>query len=301
MTRAQLYDIVKPEFRDLIHENLSLTRISSGHVWTEGPVWFPAHRQLLFSDIPNQRLCRWTPDGGTSVFRAPSNFANGNTRDLQGRLVTCQHGTRSVVRTEHDGSQKVIADAHEGKRLNSPNDVIVHSDGSIWFSDPAYGILSDLEGSRADPEQEGNFVYRVAPDGQWIRPVATDFVQPNGLAFSKDESRLYVAESGSSHDASVPPVLKVYDVLTDGELACVRDFAEIDNGLPDGLRVDHYDNVWCSANDGVHVFAPTGDLIGKVLVPERVANLTFGGERGNVLFITATTSVYSVFVNTGAS
>ncbi|WP_422050785.1 SMP-30/gluconolactonase/LRE family protein [Shimia sp.] len=301
MTRAQHYDIVKPEFRDLIHENLSLTRISSGHVWTEGPVWFPAHKQLLFSDIPNQRLCRWTPDGGTSVFRTPSNFANGNTRDLQGRLVTCQHGTRSVVRTEHDGSQKVIADAHEGKRLNSPNDVIVHSDGSIWFSDPTYGILSDLEGSRADPEQEGNFVYRVAPDGQEIKPVATDFVQPNGLAFSRDESRLYVAESGSSHDASVRSVLKVYDVLTDGELAHVRDFAEIDNGLPDGLRVDHYDNVWCSANDGVHVFAPTGDLIGKVLVPERVANLTFGGERGNVLFITATTSVYSVFVNTGAS
>lgn len=301
MTRAQLYDIVKPEFRDLIHENLSLTRISSGHVWTEGPVWFPAHKQLLFSDIPNQRLCRWTPDGGTSVFRAPSNFANGNTRDLQGRLVTCQHGTRSVVRTEHDGSQKVIADSHDGKRLNSPNDVIVHSDGSIWFSDPTYGILSDLEGSCADPEQEGNFVYRVAPDGQGIRLVATDFVQPNGLAFSKDESRLYVAESGSSHDASVPSVLKVYDVVPGGELAHVRDFAEIDSGLPDGLRVDQHDNVWCSANDGVHVFAPTGDLIGKVLVPERVANLTFGGERGNVLFITATTSVYSVFVNTGAS
>ncbi|MBO9402928.1 SMP-30/gluconolactonase/LRE family protein [Shimia sp. R9_3] len=301
MTRAQLYDIVKPEFRDLIHENLSLTRISSGHVWTEGPVWFPAHKQLLFSDIPNQRLCRWTPDGGTSVFRTPSNFANGNTRDLQGRLVTCQHGTRSVVRTEHDGSQKVIADSHDGKRLNSPNDVIVHSDGSIWFSDPTYGILSDLEGSRADPEQEGNFVYRVAPDGQGIRPVATDFVQPNGLAFSRDESRLYVAESGSSHDASVPSILKVYDVMSDGALANVCDFSEIDNGLPDGLRVDQHDNLWCSANDGVHIFAPTGDLIGKVLVPERVANLTFGGERGNVLFITATTSVYSVFVNTGAS
>ncbi|MEM7090269.1 MAG: SMP-30/gluconolactonase/LRE family protein [Pseudomonadota bacterium] len=298
MTQAPLYDVVRPEFGDLIHANLGLSRISTGHVWTEGPVWFPAHDMLLFSDIPNERICRWSPDGGTSVFRAASHYANGNTRDPQGRLVTCQHGTRSVVRTEHDGSRTVIAERFNGKRLNSPNDVVVHSDGSIWFSDPTYGILSDLEGNKADPEQDGNFVYRVDPQGLSLSPVADGFVQPNGLAFSKDETKLYVAESGSSHDASVPSILKAYDALPDGTLKHMRIFAEIDTGLPDGLRVDRHDNIWCSAGDGVHVFAPTGDLLGKILVPERVANLTFGGERGNILFIAATTSVYSVFVNT---
>lgn len=298
MTSAPLYDVVRPEFCDLIHANLGLSRISTGHVWTEGPVWFPAHNTLLFSDIPNERICRWTADGGTSVFRASSNYANGNTRDRQGRLVTCQHGTRSVVRTEHDGTRTIVADSFDGKRLNSPNDVVEHSDGSIWFSDPTYGILSDLEGFRADPEQDGNYVYRVDPAHSSVTRVAGGFVQPNGLAFSKDESQLYIAESGSSHDPSVPSILKACDALPDGTLKNMRTFAEIDNGLPDGLRVDRFDNVWCSAGDGVHVFAPSGELLGKVLVPERVANLTFGGERGNVLFITATTSVYSVFVNT---
>ena len=298
MTLAKPYETIRPEFGDLIHANLRLAQISTGHSWTEGPVWFPAHNTLLFSDIPNQRMYRWNKEGGPSVFRAASDFANGNTRDGQGRLVTCQHGTRSVTRTEHDGSRTVIADSFNGKRLNSPNDVVVHSDGSTWFSDPTYGILSNLEGHKAEREQPGNFVYRVDPDDLSLTPVADGFTQPNGLAFSRDETRLYIAESGSSHDNSVPSILKAFDAAPDGTLSNPRVFAEIDNGLPDGFRVDRYDNVWCSAEDGVHVFAPTGDLLGKVYVPERVANLTFGGERGNVLFITATTSVYSLFVNT---
>jgi gluconolactonase len=301
MTLSQTYEIIRPEFRDLIHTNVGLSRISAGHIWTEGPVWFPAHNLLLFSDIPNARICQWTPDGGVSVYRQHSDYANGNTRDPMGRLVTCHHGTRSVIRTEHDGSRSVIADRHAGKLLNSPNDVVVRQDGSIWFSDPTYGILSDLEGYKAEPEQDGSFVYRVDPNSFEITAVTKSFVQPNGLAFSKDETRLFIAESGSSHDPSVPSVLRVFDVGEDGNLANSAEFCEIDNGLPDGLRVDRHDNIWCSAADGVHVFSPDGDLLGKIRVPETVANLTFGGARGNVLFITASTSVYSIFVNSAGA
>ncbi len=301
MTASQVYEIVRPEFRDLIHMNIGLTRVSSGHVWTEGPVWFPAHDMLLFSDIPNARIHRWTPEGGVSVYRRNSDYANGNTRDRDGRLLTCQHGTRSLVRVEHDGRRTTIADTYQGRRLNSPNDVVVRSDGSIWFSDPTYGILSDLEGYRAAPEQDGSFVYRVEPGDFSITAVSRDFVQPNGLAFSADETRLIVAESGSSHDPAVPAVLRVFDVTSQGGLKNMRDLAEIDRGLPDGLRVDRQDNIWCSAADGVHVFSPAGDLLGKIRVPDTVSNLTFGGARGNMLFITATACVYAVHVNTAAA
>lgn len=301
MIFSQTYDIIRPEFRDLIHSNMGLARLSSGHRWTEGPVWFPAHNLLLFSDIPHARIYQWTEGGGASVYRQQSEYSNGNTRDPNGRLVTCHHGSRSVVRTEHDGTRQVIAESYMGKRLNSPNDVVVRSDGSIWFTDPTYGILSDLEGHQATPEQEGSFVYRASPDGQALSAVVTDFVQPNGLAFSVDENRLYIAESGSSHDPEVPSVLRAFDVDTDGNLSGGQEFATIDNGLPDGLRVDRHDNIWCSAADGVHVFSKAGDLLGKILVPETVANLTFGGTRGNMLFITASTSVYSIFVNSAAA
>jgi len=292
-----VYEIIRPEFRDLVNCNIGLTQISSGHAWTEGPVWFPAHEMLLFSDIPKAHIYRWTADGGVSLFRRNSDFANGNTRDPEGRLLTCQHGTRSLVRTEHDGQRTTLADSHDGRRLNSPNDVVVRSDGSIWFSDPTYGILSDVEGYRMEPEQDGCFVYRIDPVTYEIRAVSRDFVQPNGLAFSTDETRLIIAESGSSHDPSVPSVLRVFDVTSEGCLKNMRVLAEIDQGLPDGLRVDRFDNIWCSAADGVHVFSPGGDLLGKVKTPETVANLTFGGERGNILFITATASVYTIYVN----
>lgn len=294
------YDIRDPRFRGLIHTSARLERIITGLRWAEGPVWFPAAGMLLVSDIPNNRILRWTEDGQWGVFRAPSDYTNGNTRDREGRLISCQHGTRSVVRTEADGTLTVLASHHGGERLNSPNDVVVRSDGSVWFTDPSYGILSDYEGYRAPEAQAARRVYRVGPEGGEPAAVCEGFVQPNGLAFSPDETRLYVAESGSSHDPDVPPVIRVFPVTGTG-LGAGRDFARLDSGLPDGLRVDAAGNVWSSAGDGVHVFAPDGTMLGRIAVPETVANLCFGGARGNRLFIAATTSVYSVFVDARAA
>ncbi len=283
-------------FLELVHPMSQLEKIATGFTWVEGPVWFGDHGCLLFSDIPSQRIMRWSATEGVSVYRANSLFNNGNTRDPQGRLVGCRHGSRDVARTEHNGSLTVIADHHEGMRLNSPNDVVVSSDGAIWFTDPTYGILSNFEGYQAKPEQEARHVIRVDPITGKTKAVVSDFIQPNGLAFSPDESRLYIAESGSSHDASVPPVIRQFDV--DGDRLVDRGvFATLDCGLPDGMRVDRQGNLWSSAGDGVHCFAPDGTLLGKILVPETTANLCFGGHDGNRMFITATTSVYCVFVN----
>jgi gluconolactonase len=295
------YEIIDPRFRDLVLLNVSLRRLSTGHLWTEGPVWFPAHQCLLFSDIPNQKIYRWMCDGTVNVFRENSNFANGNTRDREGRLISCQHGTRSVTRTEHDGTITTLADQFAGKPLNSPNDVVVKSDGTIWFTDPTYGILSDYEGYKSTPEQDHHSVFRVDPDSGDLSQVAIDFAQPNGLAFSRDETLLYVAESGRSHDDTVPSVIRVYDVDADNGLKNGRDFACVDPGLPDGFRVDCHDNLWTSAADGVHCFDANGVLLGKILVPETVSNLTFGGPRGNELLITATTSVYAIHVDTASA
>jgi gluconolactonase len=294
------YQILDDRFRDLVLPNVRLRKISGGHLWTEGPVWFPAHQCLLFSDIPNQKIFRWMCDGSVNEFRDQSDFANGNTRDTNGCLVTCQHGSRTVTRTEHNGKITTLADGFEGRRLNSPNDVVVKTDGSIWFTDPTYGILSNYEGYKATPEQEFNNVFRLEPETGIVESVAQDFRQPNGLAFSNDEKLLYVTESGSSHDATIPAIIRVYDVVGESALGNGRDFAEIDNGLPDGIRVDCYGNVWSSAADGVHCFDPGGKLLGKVLVPETVSNLTFGGARGNELMITATSSVYAIHVNSQA-
>lgn len=288
------YEIHDPKFRWLIQPQAHLEVLATGLRWAEGPVWFPLTQVLLFSDIPNQRIMRLTPEGQLSVFRQSSGFANGHTRDREGRLVSCHHGTRSVTRTEHDGSITLIAEAYEGGRLNSPNDVVVKSDGSIWFTDPTYGILGDYEGYKSPSEQPCNGVYRVDPDGT-IERVIKDFTQPNGLAFSPDESVLYVAESGSSHDAAVPPVIRVFDMVR-GRPVRGRNHCETDVGLPDGFRVDTEGNIWSSAGDGIHCFDPSGKLIGKILVPEVVANVTFGGPAMNRLFITATTSVYAIYV-----
>jgi gluconolactonase len=288
------YESRDPRFLDCAVPYSPMEEIATGCRWTEGPVWFADHGCLLFSDIPNERILRWTPGAGVSTFRQPSNFSNGHTRDRQGRLVSCEHGGRRVTRTEPDGRITVLADSHAGKRLNSPNDVVVKSDGSIWFTDPTYGILSDYEGYRAAPEQDARHVFRLDPAGT-LAPVVSDFAQPNGLCFSPDESLLYIADSGASHDPGVPPIIRRFRVtdrgLTGGEV-----FATLDAGLPDGIRCDMNGNVWSSAGDGVHIFAPDGTLLGKILVPQRVSNLTFGGPRRNRLFITATTSVYLVYV-----
>jgi gluconolactonase len=243
-------------------------------------------------------MLRWVPDLGVDVFRANSNFANGNTRDLQGRLVSCHHGGRNVTRTEPDGSITVIADSYQGKKLNSPNDVVVKSDGSIWFTDPTYGIMSDYEGYKADSEQDGCFVYRVDPATGDIAVVMDDFVKPNGLAFSPDENILYVADSGLSHDPDGPHHIRAFDVGDDGGLRNGRIFADVSPGVPDGFRLDVDGNLWTSCRDGVICFAPDGTALGKINIPAIVANLTFGGPRRNRLFITATKSLYAVYVAT---
>jgi len=296
MSNAPEYEFHDPQFRHLVIPNARLEELYSGCRWAEGPVWFSDANQLIWSDIPNQRMLRWVPEGGVSLYRQPSNFANGNTRDRQGRLVSCEHGTRRVTRTEIDGSITVLVDSFEGRRLNSPNDAVVHSDGAIWFTDPTYGILSDYEGYKAEPEQSGRNVYRLEPDSGVCTVVADDFRQPNGLAFSPDEKILYIADSAASHDPSAPRHLRAFDVVDGKRLTNDRVFALIDRGIPDGLRVDLEGNVWCSAADGIHCFAPDGRLLGKILVPQVVANLTFGGPRRNRLFITASRSLYLIFV-----
>lgn len=293
---SPVYEIHDQRFRHLIVQSAALEELYSGCRWAEGPVWFADLNCLLFSDIPNQRMLRYSPGHGVSVFREPSNFVNGNTRDRQGRLISCEHGGRRLTRTEVDGSITVLADRYEGKRLNSPNDVVVKSDGSIWFTDPTYGILSDYEGYRSVPELPTRNVFRLDPETDTLSIVMDDFVQPNGLAFSPDEGLLYVAESGSSHDESVPSVIRVFDVVDGRKLGSGRIFCTLDKGLPDGFRIDTAGNVWTSAGDGVHCFAPDGTLIGKILVPQTVANVAFGGPRRNRLFITATQSLYSVYL-----
>ncbi|MDR5821947.1 SMP-30/gluconolactonase/LRE family protein [Caballeronia sp. LZ043] len=293
--KASDIEVHDPRFRLLLQPNAFLSKLTDQCLWAEGPVYFPASDLLIWSDIPNNRMLRWAPGMGVGVYRAPSNYSNGNTRDREGRLVSCEHGARRVTRTEHDGSVTVLADKFEGKRLNSPNDVIVDSRGEIWFTDPDYGILSDYEGYRADSEIGRCNVYRVTENGQ-VRIACDDFVKPNGLAFSPDETKLYVADSGASHDDAAPRHIRVFDVAADGALRNGRVFIEMQSGVPDGMRLDEHGNVWTSADDGVHCYAPDGTLLGKILIPEVVANLTFGGFNRNRLFIAATSSIYSLHV-----
>ncbi|MDH3263595.1 MAG: SMP-30/gluconolactonase/LRE family protein [Paracoccaceae bacterium] len=283
-------------FRDLTVPIAEVEVLYDGCRWAEGPVWFGDGGYLVWSDIPNNRLLRWVPDLGVGTFRADSNFANGNTRDREGRLVTCEHGGRHVTRTEPDGRVTVVADSYKGKRLNSPNDVVVKSDGTIWFTDPTYGIMSDYEGHKAEPEQDGCFVYRVDPATGEIAVVADDFVKPNGLAFSPDETRLYVADSGLSHDPEGPHHIRVFDVgpsngLTGGEV-----FVEVSPGVPDGFRLDVEGNLWTSAQDGVRCFDAGGNPLGRIKLPQMVSNLTFGGPKRNRLFITSTHTLCAVYV-----
>jgi gluconolactonase len=289
---TSFFEVIDPAFRQYVLGNAPVKRIAEGFDWIEGPVWFGDAGCLLFSDIPNNRILRWT-DAGVTIFRQPSNYANGNTRDRQGRLISCEHGTRRVTRTEWDGSLTVIADTYLGKRLNSPNDVVVASDGAILFSDPHYGIMTDYEGFRAEQELPCA-VYRVALDGS-IEAVITDMACPNGLAFSPDESRLYVADTGRMFSDD-PQEIRVFDIVA-GRPSNGRHFHKISPGAADGVRVDSNGNLWSSAADGVHCIAPDGHLMGKVFVPEGVSNLCFGGRAKHRLFITATTGLYSVVLN----
>ena len=286
------FEIHDPAFGSFVMGNAPVKRLATGFDWVEGPVWFGDMGCLLFSDIPNNRILRWTEEGLTT-FRAPSNYSNGHTRDRQGRLVSCEHGMRRVTRTEWDGSVTVLAEGYQGKPLNSPNDVIVAQDGSVWFTDPHYGIMTDYEGFKS-PQELPCSVYRIAPEGG-IEAMVTDMACPNGLAFSPDESRLYVADTGRMF-SSDPQHIRVFDMVG-GRPVNGRVFHTVTPAAADGIRVDTDGNVWSSAEDGVHCIAPDGRLLGKILVPERVSNLCFGGRAKHRLFITATTSVYSVILN----
>jgi gluconolactonase len=285
------YDILDKRFGGCLINHARVDRLWTGARWAEGPVWLAAGRYLVWSDIPNNRMMRLDDGSGhVSVFRQPSNNSNGNTVDRHGRMVTCEHLSRRVTRTEHDGSITVIADSYNGKRLNSPNDVVVKSDGSIWFTDPSYGIMIDYEGERATPEIDGCHVYRVDQSGD-MAIVADDFDKPNGLAFSPDESHLYVVDSGAGKHMRRFKVGKAGTSLTGGEV-----FATCTAHIFDGLRVDTAGRIWTSAGDGVHCYDPDGSLIGKILIPELVSNVCFGGAKLNRLFICGTTSLYAVYL-----
>ncbi|RKK02253.1 SMP-30/gluconolactonase/LRE family protein [Pseudoroseomonas wenyumeiae] len=297
---ASDFEVLDERFARLPCMTANIHRLYDKCHWAEGPAYFPAGRYLIWSDAPNNRMLRYDETNDVvSVFRQPAHNSNGNTVDRQGRLVTCEHGTRRVTRTEHDGSITIIADRYQGRRLNSPNDVVVKSDGSIWFTDPTYGIDSDYEGNKAESEIGASYVYRVDPQSGEITVVCDDFVKPNGLAFSPDESLLYVVDTGRTHGPENPAHMRVFKVGEGGKLSGGRVFADSTSGLFDGFRLDDTGRIWTSAGDGVHAYDPDGTLIGKVRVPEVVANLCFGGPKRDRLFICGTTSLYSVrmFVN----
>jgi gluconolactonase len=287
---SALFEVLDPRFEACFNKNARLDHLYDGCRWAEGPAYFPAGRYLVWSDIPNDRMLRYDEaTASVGVFRSPAGYTNGHTVDRQGRLVSCEHGGRRVSRTEHDGSIATLADRFEGKRLNSPNDVVVRSDGSIYFSDPAYGIDSDYEGHKAPSEIGACHLFRIAPDGT-LSIAADGFERPNGLAFSLDERILYVSDTGG------PDHIRAFAVAADGSLSGGEVFATCTNGVFDGFRLDTAGRIWSSAADGVHVYDPDGTLLGKVHVPEVVANVVFGGPKGNRLFICATTSLYAVLL-----
>ena len=292
------FEVLDPRFGRLFVGSMRVERLWTGGRWCEGPAWFGAGRYLVWSDIPNNRMMRWDEtDGSVSVFRSPSNNSNGNTVDRQGRLVTCEHQARRVTRTDYDGTVRVLADKYEGTRFNSPNDAVVKSDGSIWFTDPAYGIDTDYEGDKSPAEMDGCHVYRIDAATRAVTRVASDFVRPNGIAFSPDESLLYIADTGRTHVDNGPAHIRRFKVKADGTLTGGKVFAESTAGLFDGFRIDEDGRVWTSAGDGVHCYDPDGTLIGKILIPEPVANVEFGGRKRNRLFICATSSLYAVYLS----
>jgi gluconolactonase len=284
--------------KKLLAADARLERLWTGAKWAEGPVYFHEDDSLVWSDVPNNRMFKWTRKDGTRLFRAPSQFANGNYRDLQGRLVTCEHLGRRISRTEADGNVITLVGHHNGKRLNSPNDLTVKTDGTIWFSDPNYGIMSNDEGYMAPSEIGSNNVYRFDPISGEVSVVADDFEKPNGLAFSPDADKLYISDSSRSHDPNGRHHIRVFDVVDGRHLKNGRVFAVIEPGISDGLRIDEHGHVFTSAGDGIHVYSEAGKRLGKILVPEAVSNCTFGGPRRSRLFITATSSVYALELNT---
>ncbi len=290
------YEIIEPEFRALVLSNAELLTLGEDLAWAEGPVWFADANQLLVSDLPNDRILRWSEDGGLSLFRQPSGFANGHTRDRQGRLIGCSHQHRCITRLELDGSEMVLADRYQGVRLNSPNDVAVHSDGAIWFTDPHYGINTDYEGGKQHADLPAR-VYRLDPATSELAVVADDFVGPNGLCFSPDESLLYIAESGAQFATDPVQHIRVFHVEHGRLLRKGRVFHKVEPGFADGMRCDEDGRLWTSAGDGVHCLSPEGALLGKILTGGVVANLTFGGRNRSRLFLCASHTLMAIYTN----
>ena len=283
-----------PLFETLLQPASHVERLATGAVWSEGPVYFAEDDSVLWSDIPNNRMLRWSARDGMSVFRAPANFTNGHTRDREGRLVSCSHGGRRVERTEQDGTIVTLVDRCQGKRLNSPNDLVVKSDGTIWFTDPPYGIVSNVEGYAAPSELGACYVFRFDPVSEELAIVIDSMEEPNGIAFSPDEAKLYVADSGAAQGRGRHHHILAFDVVGGGRLANGRVFAVVAPGVADGFRLDTHGNLYTSSEDSIQVFAPDGHRLGKILVPEKVGNCTFGGADGKRLFIAASSSLYAI-------
>jgi len=297
-------EVIDPRFEKYKLGTAAVERLWTGGRWTEGPVWFGDGRYLLFSDIPNNRMMRWSEETGqVSLFRSPANNSNGHTRDRSGRLISCEHRTRRVTRTEYDGSLTVLMDHFEGRSLNAPNDVVVYPDDHIWFTDPGYGILMNYEGHKAEFELPTR-VYRLNPETGEATVATEELEKPNGLCFSPDYTKLYLVDTGASHKPDHPRHIRVYDVVDNARLVNGRVFCDMAPGLGDGVRCDIDGNLWAAATwggegyDGVHIFAPDGDLIGKIHLPEVCANLCFGGAKRNRLFMTASQSLYALYVET---
>jgi gluconolactonase len=289
-------EVHDPRFAHYVLDNAPLEELATGFRWVEGLVWMGDADCLLFQDLPRDRTMRWIESAGVSIYRTPSGYANGQTRDRQGRLVSCSHRQRCLFRTEPDGTVTRLIDRHGGKRLNAPNDVAVKSDGTIWFTDPLYGIQNDYEGGRQQSEQPPA-LYRFDPETGVIAAAASDFDGPNGLAFSPDENRLYVSETGDQTTDDPRQYIRAFDVGADGALSGGDIFHKIEPGYADGLCVDEDGNLWSSAADGVHCIDPVGKLLGKILVPYRVSNLTFSGRVKNRLFIGGSHTLYAIFLN----
>ncbi len=289
--------IEDPRMLKLVDPDARLEKLWTGAVWSEGPVWWE-DGSVTWSDIPNNRMLRRHSVEGGTVFRQPSNHANGHTRDREGRLLSCEHSGRRVSRTEHDGTVVTLVDRYQGRRLNSPNDVVVKSDGTIWFTDPSYGILSDDEGVKADSEIGACHVYRFDPATGDLQIAADDFDKPNGLAFSPDENLLYISDTGFSHTPGGPRHIRVFDVIDGRHLARSRVFCDVRPGASDGFRIDIHGNLFTSSHDSIQIYATDGCRLGKILVPEIIANCTFGGANRDRIFITASTSLYAINVRT---
>jgi len=288
-----------PRFARLVPDPTALRRISEGYIWSEGPVWLPDEGALLWSDISNNRVMRWSAaDNSVTTRYQPADFANGHTLDHDGTVIACEHGTRRVARYEPDGTRTTVVDRYQGKRFNSPNDIVVASDGAIWFTDPPYGIISDRECYKADSELGACFVFRFEPSTGALDIVSDDLIDPNGLAFSPDESVLYVSDTSSGRVPDGHHHILAFDVVDGRRLANARVFKEIEPGVSDGFRVDVDGNVWTSAGDGVHVLAPDGEELGRISTPEVVANVAFGGPDGRTLFICASSTIWSIEVAT---